>query len=224
MKNILKKAALPVTAAALVIAGALLLKGNQYTLVSLLAALLACTAFALSFERRELSSRYAVVAAVMTALTVSGRFIFAPLPGFSPAAAMVMLSGIYLSPEGGFLTGALSVLISNMYFGHGAWTPFQMLAWGLIGFTAGLFSSPLKKNRLLLLISGAAAGAVYSLVMDIWTVTWYSGSLDISLYKAAVLSALPFTAVYALSNVVFLLIFGKSFGRKLSRAAVLIER
>ena len=99
-----------------------------------------------------------------------------------------------------------------------------MLAWGAIGLFAGLLSQQLQKNRLLLIAYGAAAGVLYSLVMDIWTVVWYSEGFQSGLYKAALLSALPFTLIYAVSNAVFLFIIGKSFGRKLNRAVTLIER
>lgn len=224
MSSSLKKSIFPVTAAVIVALGAILLGGRHYTLVSLLVASVSCAGFAVAFERRELTSRYAVLAAIMTALSVVGRFVFAPIPAFKPVTALVIISGIYLSSEAGFLTGALTALISNMYFGHGAWTPFQMLAWGLIGLAAGLLSEQLKKNRLLLLAFGAAAGALYSLIMDAWTVLWYNEGFHAGLYKAAVISSLPFTAVYAVSNVIFLLAFGKSFGRKLGRAVTLIER
>lgn len=224
MKAIMKKALLPVVSALLVVLGAVLLGGRHYTLVSLLIAASACAGFALSFERKSLTSRYAVLTAVMAALSVAGRFIFAPIPAFKPMTAMVILSGMYLSPECGFLTGAMTALISNMYFGHGAWTPFQMLAWGLIGLFAGIIAEPMKKKRLLLLIYGAFSGAFYSMIMDTWTVLWYSGDFSWSLYKASLISSLPFTAIYAVSNVIFLLITGKSFGRKLSRAVTLIER
>lgn len=219
-----KRFLIPTAAAALVLAGSFLLKDHHYTLISVIIATIACIGFAYAFERRELTSRYAVLVSVMTALSVAGRFIFAPIPGFKPVSAIVIISGIYLTAEGGFLTGALTALISNMYFGHGAWTPFQMLAWGMIGLAAGLLSDQLKKSRLLLLTFGALTGVFYSFVMDIWTVLWYSDSFDRGLYMAAIASALPFTVTYAVSNVIFLFIIGKSFGRKLSRAVTLIER
>lgn len=197
---------------------------KHYTITSILVSAGACGVFYVSFERKKVSSRYAVLIAVMTALSVAGRFIFAPIPAFKPITAIVILSGIYLSAQGGFLTGALSALLSNIYFGHGAWTPFQMLAWGLIGFGAGLLAHPLKKYKTALLVYGAVSGAVYSLVTDIWSVLWYDNGFDIGLYRAAIISALPFTLTYAASNVIFLLLIADSFGRKLSRAVELSER
>ncbi len=224
MSSAMKRTLLILTVALLVVVGAMLFDGQHYTMISLLTAATALIAFAAAFERRGLTSRYAVLVAVMTALSVAGRFIFAPLPMFKPVTAMVILSGMYLSAEGGFLTGALTALISNMYFGQGAWTPFQMLAWGVIGLLAGIFAEQLKKNRPLMLVFGALTGVFYSFVMDIWTVVWYSGSADSGMYKAAIISALPVTAVYAVSNVIFLLFIAKNFGRKLGRAVTLIER
>jgi uncharacterized membrane protein len=224
MNRRIKRAALPIIVLMLVLMGAILLRERHYTLISVLIAGLSCAAFAVSFERRDLTSRYAVLTAVMTALSVVGRFIFAPLPGFKPVTAVVILSGMYLTAECGFLTGSLTALISNMYFGHGAWTPFQMLAWGMIGFTAGIMGNLLKKSRPLLLIFGAITGVMYSFIMDIWTVLWYSDGFSAGLYKAAIVSSIPFTVIYAVSNVIFLLVIGKGFGRKLSRAVTLIER
>lgn len=224
MSNRRRKYSVYAGLAAIILWGVFFLNERHYTIASVLIAAISCLIFAVSFERKELTSRYTVVIAVMTALSVTGRFLFAPVPAFKPVTAVVILSGIYLSAEGGFLTGAMTALISNMYFGHGAWTPFQMLAWGMIGAGAGLLSKPLKKSRLLLLIYGAISGAVYSLVMDLWTVLWYSGGFSGELYKASVISALYFMIMYAASNVVFLFLIGQSFGRKLNRAVTLIER
>lgn len=224
MNSILKKFLLPLSVLFVIIIGTVLFHERHYTLISIFIAAIAFIYFAYAFERHELTSRYAVLVAVMTALSIVGRFIFAPIPAFKPVTAIVILSGIYLSAEGGFLTGALTALISNIYFGHGAWTPFQMLAWGLIGLFAGVLSNKLKNSRLMLLIYGAVAGFFYSCIMDIWTVLWYSGNFESGLYKAAIISALPFTLTYAASNVIFLLIIGKSFGRKLNRVVTLIER
>lgn len=58
---------------------------------------------------------------------------------------------------------------------------------------------------------------MFSLLMDIWTVLWADGVFNLSRYSAAVISALPVTAEYAISNVIFLLIMAKPIGEKLER-------
>lgn len=198
---------------ALVILGATVFDEKRYLILSLGIAALALLLFSAGIERKNIGSRRMVLVAVMTALAVIGRFI----PLFKPITALCILSGIYLGAEAGFLCGALSVLISNIYFGQGPWTPFQMLGFGLIGLFAGYLGKSLLKSRVLLLLYGAVSGVAYSFIMDIWTVLWYSGGWDGRLYLAAIASALPFTALYVVSNIGFLLLLRKPLGNKLSR-------
>ena len=198
---------------ALVLSGALLFDSRRYLILSLGVAVLALLLFYAGVEKRNIGSRRMVLTAVMTALAVAGRFI----PLFKPVTAICVITAMYLGAEAGFLCGSMSVLISNIWFGQGPWTPFQMLGFGLIGLLAGYLSRPLIKSRLLLLAYGLLAGVAYSMIMDVWTVLWYSGGFDATLYLAAIASALPFTAMYAASNLVFLLLLAKPVGAKLAR-------
>ena len=198
---------------ALVILGAAVFDRQRYLIISLGVAILALLLFMTGFERRNIGSRRMVLAAVMTALDVVGRFI----PLFKPISAICEIAAMYLGAEAGFLVGSMSVLISNIYFGQGPWTPFQMLGFGLIGLFAGYLSRVLINSRTLLLIYGVLAGIAYSMIMDVWTVLWYSGGFDVKLYLAAIVSALPFTAMYAVSNLLFLLLLAKPIGKKLGR-------
>ena len=56
--------------------------------------------------------------------------------------------------------------------------------------------------------------------MDVWSVLWASGALNIEGYTAALITALPHTALYAASNVVFLAVFAKPIGDKLQRIKI----
>lgn len=89
-----------------------------------------------------------LILSVMVALSVLGRFAFSVLPHFKPVTAIVVIAGMYLGAESGFLCGALSAVLSNIMFGQGPWTPFQMFSWGLIGLLAAFFSVSLKKASL----------------------------------------------------------------------------
>ena len=199
---------------AVVIAGAILLGGN-YVYVILAVAVLSILLFISGFEKKKTGSRRLVLVCVMAALAVVGRFI----PVIKPVAALTAIAGMYLGPEAGFLCGALSALISNFYFGHGPWTPFQMLAWGLIGLFAGLLCELLKKSRVALYTFGAISGVFFSLVMDVWTVLW-PGAFDASLYLEAIIAAIPHTLIYAASNVIFLVLLAKTMGEKLGRIKI----
>ena len=121
---------------ALVALSAVLFEGQRYLIISLGIAVLALLLFMTGFEKRNIGSRRMVITAIMTALAVFGRFI----PLFKPITAICVMTAIYLGAEAGFLCGSLSVLISNIWFGQGPWTPFQMLGFGLIGLIAGYLS------------------------------------------------------------------------------------
>lgn len=201
---------------AVVISGAIIFKGKHFAWISLCVAVLACLPVFYRFERRG-SAKELTVLAVITALSVAGRFIFAWFPGFKPVAAITVIAGIYCTSEAGFLVGALSAVISNFYFGQGPWTPFQMLSWGIIGFLSGMLASGLKKSRIFLCVFGLLAGILFSLTMDIWTVLWSDGSFNLLRYSAYALSAAPTTLEYCISNIIFLLLLARPIGEKLER-------
>ena len=209
LKYLLVFAAIP----AAVLAGVFLLKTKQYAAVCAFIAAASVLVFFCGFEKRKTGTRRLVLIAVFTALAVVGRFI----PLFKPSTAIIILAGMYLGSEAGFFTGVLFALISDMYFGIGPWTPFQMLAWGLVGFFAGVLSKKLDGSKILLAVYAAVSGVAYSFIMDIWTVMWYSGAFEPALYKTAVVTAIPFTALYAVTNAAFLLLLKNSFGRKMRR-------
>ncbi|MCD7713148.1 MAG: ECF transporter S component [Firmicutes bacterium] len=199
-----------------VVLTAVLFHEKHYAAVSLFVTLLVLILFISGIEKKKTGTRRLVITAVMTSLSVVGRFI----PIFKPVTAMTIISGIYICPESGFTVGALTALLSDFYFGQGPWTPFQMMAWGLIGYIAGLLSSQLQKSRASLLCFGALSGVLYSAVMDVWTVLWYSGDFSLSLYIAAEVTALPYTVSYAVSNVFFLFVLARPFGEKLGRLRI----
>lgn len=197
----------------IVLSGAVIFDRKKHIIISLAVAVSALLLFAAGFEKKSTGSRRLVIVAVMTALCFAGRFI----PFLKPIAALSIITALYLGGEAGFLVGALSAILSNFYFGQGPWTAFQMLAWGLIGLFAGLLSPYLKKHRLLLILYGALAGIAYSMIMDIWTVLWYAEKFSFTLYKGALVTAVPYTISYAVSNVLFLYVLAPSFGKKLQR-------
>ena len=200
----------------MVLLGALVFPKKQHLLVSLGVAALALALFLCGFDQQRTGSRRMVLAAVLIALCIAGRFI----PLVKPVTALTILAGMYLGGETGFLVGALAAVLSNFYFGQGPWTPFQMLAWGMIGLLGGWLCRLLKKSRLLLCLYGLLTGIAYSLVMDVWTVLWYDGGFRWQLYLSAMLAALPHTALYGLSNLLFLWLLAEPIGKKLERVRI----
>ena len=117
---------------------------------------LSCIPYYFKYEKRKPQTRESVVLAVMIALTVASRMIFSFAPGFKPVSAMVIICGMAFGRESGFLCGSLSAVVSNFFFGQGPWTPFQMLAWGMIGWIAGILNQRkwLEHSKILLTIFG----------------------------------------------------------------------
>lgn len=186
---------------------------KAHAFISVLVAMLSVILFLCGFDRKKTGTRRLILISVMIALSVVGRFF----PLFKPVTAFAVIAGMYFGAEAGFLTGSFSALISNFYFGQGPWTPFQMFAWGILGFAAGLMGKPLKKSRVMLYGYAFLSGILYSLVMDIWTVLWELGGFSAEVYLAKMLTALPHTLLYAVSNVIFLFLFARPFGEKLER-------
>lgn len=93
-------------------------------------AFLACGGCLLSLEKSGASPRRLALIAAFTALSVCSRVVFAVTPGFKPVSALVILCGLHFGAGAGMATGALTALLSNLYFGQGPWTPFQMAGWG----------------------------------------------------------------------------------------------
>ena len=191
---------------------------RKYYVISVVLILLACVPFVLSFERRKPQPREILIIAVMSAISVAGRCLFVVTPGFKPVTAITAITGFSLGAEAGFLTGATSALVSNMFFGQGPWTPFQMFTWGMIGFIAGLLGKiGMMHKKIPLILFGIFAGIFFSFGMDIWGSLSSYGVFNWESYILALSTAIPFTVIYAVSNIVFLLLLTKPIREKLER-------
>lgn len=120
------------------IAGNTLLKDNNYMLISVIVLALVMLPFFMVFERRKPKARELVLIAVMAAITVCAHLICKVTVPLKAGTAIIIVCGIALGPEAGFLIGALGRFVLNFYAGHGPWSPWQMFCWGFLGFMAGL--------------------------------------------------------------------------------------
>lgn len=159
-----------------------------------------------------------VSVSVMTAFAVFGRIAFAAIPNFKPTTAVVILSGMAFDPATGFLTGALSALLSNFYFGQGLWTPVQMLAWGLIGFLSGLLTNCKFINKLWKIVAfGLFSALLYGIMLDTWHVLFFVKTYTIEALLATAGASALFNFSHALSTVLFLSFLAMPFLRRAKR-------
>ena len=112
------------------------LRGRWYYLTSTLIIAQMLIPFFLSFEGRRPQARELVIMAVLCALAVAAR-VAIPIPNFKAIYGVIMIAGIALGPEPGFLVGAVAAFVSNIFRGQGFYTPWQMLAYGACGMILG---------------------------------------------------------------------------------------
>lgn len=193
---------------------------RKYYAISLLLILETFIPFFAVFERRKPKARELVTISVMCAIAVAGRAAFFMLPQFKPVVAVVIISGVCLGGEVGFLVGAVTGFVSNFFFGQGPWTPWQMFAFGIIGLLAGVLfkDGRLGKSKFeLCVFGGIATLVVYGGIMNLSTVMMYQSKPSFATFTATIASGLPFDAVHALSTVIFLFLISQSFIEKLER-------
>ena len=169
------------------------------------------------YERSKPSSRTVALVATLAALATLGRIAFAPLPNVKPTTDIVLIAGYVLGGAPGFTVGAVSAIASNVVFSEGPWTPWQMLAWGLVGVAGWLLSlrgGP--RRRIAMAIACGLAGFGYGFVVDLYTWLGYSQH-TFGQYLAVESASFPFNLAHAAGNVVFYLAFGPALVRALRR-------
>jgi energy-coupling factor transport system substrate-specific component len=171
------------------------------------------------YERAHPSARVLALVATMAALAALGRIAFAPLPNVKPTTDIVLISGVALGGAPGFAVGALAALTSNLFFGQGPWTPWQMAAWGGVGIAGALLGRVAgdRLGRLTLAAACAVAGLAFGAVMNFSTWVTYTGDHSLAAYGAIAGTAVPFDVAHAVANVLFALAFGPALLRALRR-------
>lgn len=197
---------------------------RKYYLTSMLVLLCAVAAFWLSFERRRLKTREMVLIAVMCAIAVASRAAFIMFPQFKPIVGIVMICGMALGPQAGFMTGSISAFVSNFIFGQGAWTPWQMFAFGLAGLLAGYLCRAgvmtSGKRLVTALIGGGMILVLIGPILDTCTLFTMSSVINTEAVGAVYLSGLPFNAVHGAAVFLTLLILAHPMIEKLDRIKV----
>lgn len=197
---------------------------DQTALLTFAVAVCALAVFFAGWEASRPALRQVMPAAVLGALAAAGRILFAPVPDVKPVSAICVLAGVVFGRRCGFMVGALAALASNFFFGQGAWTPWQMYAWGLVGYLAGVladhgaFDARGGAPRCVAVYAyGFFSALLYGALLNTWTLVGFVHPLT---WEAALLTygaGLPFDLVHAASTVAFLLVIYAPWKRKLER-------
>lgn len=200
--------------------GANALDQSRYLLLSLGLLAAGLLPFFLRFERRRPSARLIAVLAALSALAIAGRAAFFMLPECKPVLAIVILAGVALGGESGFLVGSVTMLLSNLLFGQGPWTPYQMFAMGLCGALAGILARcrVLPPRRGALCVFGAVcAVVVYGGIMNPVSALLWGGALNREILFSYYLSGLPMDLIHAAATAMFLWALAPTILGQLSR-------
>lgn len=197
--------------------------GRKYMFIAMLIILETMVPFFLIFEGRKPQARELVILAVLSALAIGGRMAFFALPGFKPVAAMVIITGVAFGGEAGFMVGAITMLCSNIVFGQGPWTPWQMFAMGVIGLLAGIMlrKGVLHRDKIAITVFGVLATfIIYGGIMNPASVIMYQPNVNLEMIIAAYMTGVPADAVHAASTGVFLWLLSEPMLEKLDRVKV----
>ncbi len=203
-----------------IFAGMYLMDNKNYYLISLLIILELLLPFFLSFEKKIPSARELVIISVICAIAVASRIVFAAIPQFKPVIAIVIIAGICFGGESGFLIGAITAFVSNIYFSQGPWTPWQMLAFGAMGFVAGVIFQKgiLNKSKFpICIFGGIATIVIYGGIVNLSSVFLYQTNPTLDGIIYTYVTGFPYDLIHAISTVFFLWFIAEPMIEKIER-------
>ncbi|MCQ2432856.1 MAG: ATP-binding cassette domain-containing protein [Clostridia bacterium] len=203
--------------------GVSVLGGTKYYFISLLVLFECMLPFFFIFESRKPQARELVVIASLCALGVAGRAVFFMLPQFKPVMAITILAGVAFGGESGFLVGAVTMLVSNVLFSQGPWTPWQMFSMGMIGFLAGILYGKglIQKSRLSLAVFGAVSALViYGGIMNPASALMWSQEISWKIILSYYITGFPMDCVHAIATFLFLWFGAEPILEKLDRIKI----
>jgi len=170
-------------------------------------AILICLALFFEFEATATTSKEIALVAMLGTISAVLRVPFAAIPNVQPCTYIIICTGYVFGPIAGFTVGAMTALVSNFFLGHGPWTLYQMIAWGLAGLSAG-YLSKLKLNTAALIVIGVVWGYLYGFITNIWFWTAFIYPLTLKTFLVTQLNTVWFDTLHAAGNAVFLGVLG----------------
>ncbi len=200
-----------------------LFESGNYYIAAVAIIILSIVPFYVFFEQRKIKTSEIVTLSVMIALCVASRAVMAYIPQVKPTCALVIVTAIAFGPNVGFLTGSLSMFVSNFIFGQGIFTPFQMLGMGLTGFICGLIfhKKSYSNNKIAVsIVGGIACFLIYGLIVD--SCSFLMMSTDFT-FRSAIkiyLSGMSFNLIHGITTGILLFFINKPMTDKFNRLRI----
>ena len=210
----------------LVLVGAFFLEGKQYYITAILIAIMAFVPFFLNLKKKKLGARERVIMASVSAIAVASRVVFFQIPQVKPMCAILIISAVVFGKEIGFALGALSMLLSNLFFGQGAFTPFQMLGMAMAVYVSAFIceNKKVRKSNLLISVAGGiSCFIVYGLIVDFGSVVLMTKDFSIGSIISIYSSGIVYNLIHGITTFLILLIGYKPISEKLERVKIKYE-
>lgn len=186
--------------------------------LTLLVACLSVLLMLASYEASRPLMRQLMPTVVLAAIAVAGRMAFSPFADVKPVSAICIVAGASLGRRSGFATGALAALASNFFFGQGPWTPWQMYAWGLVGYLAGMLADRgLLERPAAVYALGLSSGLLYGAVLSSWHILGFVRPLTWQTALAAYAAGFPLDVTHGVATAAFLLVIWGPWRRSIAR-------
>jgi energy-coupling factor transport system substrate-specific component len=165
------------------------------------------------FEEHALSTKELTFIAIYSSFTAIARIPFLALPSIQPCTYLIFCAGLVFGPLIGFMVGANTAILSNFIAGHGPWTLFQIIAWGLVGIIGGCFQFTAKKSKnrstaIILALVGFVLGLLYGMIMNIWSWIILEPPYTWEKFVFILSGSILFDIAHGFGNFVFLYAFG----------------
>ncbi|MDE5671683.1 MAG: ATP-binding cassette domain-containing protein [Eubacterium sp.] len=194
---------------------------KQYYLVAFAVLLECMLPFFVIFEGRRPKARELTIIAVLCALGIAGRAAFFMFPQFKPVLALTIIAGVAFGGETGFLVGAITMLVSNIMFSQGPWTPWQMFAMGIIGFFAGVLYKTgfLRRSRISLCIFGVISAIVIygGIINPSSALIWGNEALNWNIILSCYATGFTMDCIHAIATAIILWFISEPMLEKLDR-------
>jgi energy-coupling factor transport system substrate-specific component len=170
------------------------------------------------YERSRPPSQVVALVAALAALAIAGRIAFAAFPNVKPTTDIIVFAGYALGGAPGFAVGAFAALGSNLWFGQGPWTPWQMAAWGLCGVLgAALALGTRNAGRFALAATCGFAAILFGTLMNFSTMAISGGELSWEKFWFYEGRAVAFEVAHFTANIALALVAGPAMVRMLVR-------
>ena len=222
MRRVLRYLEIPALIAVPVVLGlCAALQVRETAVLTLVVVSAALVIFFASFEAGKPALRQIMPTVVLAALAASGRMLFWAVPNFKPVSAICIVAGVVFGRRAGFMVGALAAFVSNFFFGQGPWTPWQMYAWGMIGYFAGVLANHLSMdsltNRVVLYMYGFSSAFLFGILLNTYYLIGFIQPLTWQTATIAYGASFIFDVTHGIATVSFLALIYAPWRKKLER-------